>query len=74
VDDAAIFVAPFKNDVTNLANILTNFGNITGLHTNFHKSLVAPIRCNDIDLNDISSDLLATIVSFTLKYLGLPLP
>ena len=52
-DDAAIFMAPIKSDVDNLATILKGFGDVTGLCTNFHKSFVVPIRCNHIDLDHI---------------------
>jgi ketosteroid isomerase-like protein len=30
-DDAAVFVAPIKEDIMNLASILQNFGEVTGL-------------------------------------------
>jgi hypothetical protein len=43
-DDAAVFVAPIKRDIENLAVILQHFGNVTGLYTNFNKSSVVPIR------------------------------
>jgi hypothetical protein len=43
-DDAAVFVAPIKQDVHILATILQRFGNVTGLCTNFVKSSVIPIR------------------------------
>lgn len=56
-DDAAIFVAPIKEDILNLASILEGFGEVTGLCTNFHKSSVVPIRCGQIDLDAILQDL-----------------
>jgi hypothetical protein len=37
------FLWPNHAEVSNLAQILNNFGNVTGLFTNFEKSLVAPI-------------------------------
>jgi mannosylglycoprotein endo-beta-mannosidase len=52
-DDAAVFVAPIKNDVRNLACILQRFGEVIGLCTNFTKSSVAAIRCGNIVLNDV---------------------
>jgi hypothetical protein len=55
-DDAAVFVAPVKYDITFLASILVDLGKVTGLSANFHKSLVAPIRCEDIDLDERSSN------------------
>lgn len=52
-DDAAIFMAPFKEDFEVLAHILEGFGEVTGLVTNVHKSLAAPIRCSNLDLDVI---------------------
>ncbi|KAK1668555.1 hypothetical protein QYE76_056714 [Lolium multiflorum] len=72
-DDAAVFVAPFKEDIQNLANILGNFGDATGLCTNFQKSAVAPIRCEALDLDAILEDMPATRTTFPMRYLGLPL-
>jgi hypothetical protein len=72
-DDAAIFVAPIKEDIKFLVSILADFGDVTGLVTNCAKSQVAAIRCEGIDTNDILQAFLASRVSFTMKYLGLPL-
>jgi hypothetical protein len=72
-DDAAIFLAPTQDDVSTLARIMHNFGNVTGLVTNVGKSLVAPIRCNDLDLAHIIHDLPAASTTFPMKYLRLPL-
>ena len=72
-DDAAVFVAPFKSDVDNLATILRGFGDVTGLCTNFHKSSMVPIRCGNLDLGQITQGLPAVRASFPLRYLGLPL-
>jgi hypothetical protein len=72
-DDAAVFVAPIKEDIQNLAMILEKFGDVTGLCTNFQKSFVVPIRCPHIDLDDVLAGIPATRTSFPLKYLGLPL-
>jgi hypothetical protein len=72
-DDAAVFLAPIKEDIQNLASILLDFGEVTGLCTNFQKSSVVPIRCGDVDLDDILQGMPATRASFPLRYLGLPL-
>jgi hypothetical protein len=66
-------MAPNHAEVSNLAHILNNFGNVTGLFTNFEKSLVAPIRCNEVDLIHVLQHLPATTTTFPMKYLGLPL-
>jgi hypothetical protein len=72
-DDAAVFVAPFKDDVQNLASILQHFWEVTGLCTNFSKSSIVPIRCEDIDLDVVLEDIPAARATFPLRYLGLPL-
>ena len=72
-DDAAVFVAPIKRDVDNLAAILRGFGDVTGLCTNFHKSSMVPIRCGNLDLDRITHGLPAVRAAFPLRYLGLPL-
>jgi hypothetical protein len=55
-----------------LASILHYFGEVTGLCINFLKSSVAPIRCGNIDLDDILEGIPTTRASFPLQYLGLP--
>ena len=72
-DDAAIFVAPKKEDIDFLVSTLQRFGTVTGLVTNCNKSQVAPIRCEGIDLDAILHSFPATRTSFPMKYLGLPL-
>ena len=72
-DDAAIFVLPIKEDIENLTHILRNFEEVTGLCTRFQKSLVAPIRCQNINLEKILQSFPATISGFPMQYLGLPL-
>jgi hypothetical protein len=72
-DDAAVFIAPFKEDIKNFAEILGHFGLVTGLHTNFEKSSVVPIRCGGIDLDVILEGVPAARTSFPMRYLGLPL-
>ena len=72
-DDAAVFLAPIKRDIENFSAILRSFGEVTGLHTNFHKSSVVPIHCNHLDLDHILHGMPAARASFPMKYLGLPL-
>ena len=72
-DDAAVFMAPVKQDIDNFALILNHFGKVTGLCTNFQKSLVVPIRCGNVNLDETLSALPAARASFPMKYLGLPL-
>ena len=72
-DDAAVFVAPIKEDIANFALILEAFGEVTGLCTNFDKSSMVPIKCDNINLDDILESIPATRASFPFQYLGLPL-
>jgi hypothetical protein len=72
-DDAAVFVAPIKEDIQNLAAILQRFGVVTELCMNFLKSSIVPIRCGQINLDEVLEGILTTRASFPLHYLGLPL-
>jgi hypothetical protein len=72
-DDAAIFMAPIKDDINFLASTLHQFGDVTGLVTNCSKSQVAPIRCMGLDLDHILHAFPANHTNFPMKYLGLPL-
>ncbi|KAE8773690.1 hypothetical protein D1007_54030 [Hordeum vulgare] len=52
-DDDAIFVKPIKEGVQLLAATLASFGEVAGLVNNCAKSLVDPIRCDGIDLENV---------------------
>ena len=72
-DDAVIFVNPNRNDLEVVNDILDKFGQATGLKINVSKCQVAPIHCQDIDLDHILQPFEGQRVSFPLTYLGLPL-
>ena len=72
-DDVVIFLKPIADNVSTLASILADFGESTGLVTNFLKSLVVPIRCSNVDLDTVLASLPADRATFPLQYLGLPL-
>jgi mannosylglycoprotein endo-beta-mannosidase len=72
-DDAAIFIKPTRKDITNLACILQSFGEATGLRTNLQKTQLVPIRCQNVDLDCLLTDLPVARTSFPMRYLGLPL-
>lgn len=69
-DDAAIFINASKPDLDVIKGILQAFGNITGLVTNFEKSSIHPIRCENIHLQEILQHFPDTCSSFPCKYLG----
>lgn len=72
-DDAAMFISPSKAEVDAFSEILTDFGEVTGLKTNFLKSLVARILCAGLDHDDNLQGFLAVRSCFPFTYLGLPL-
>jgi hypothetical protein len=72
-DDASISVAPNKEDIQNLSSILKASREVTRLEKNFKKLLVMPIRCRNIDIDEVLSDMLVILSTFNLKYSGLPL-
>ena len=72
-DDKAIFVKPYKRDVTTLAEILAKFGDVTWLKTNVEKSSVIAIRCQGVNLDEALSNFPARRARFPTKYLRLPL-
>ena len=72
-DAAAIFINPNQNKVHAVKDILERFGNVTGLVTNFEKSSVHPIRCENIDLDHVLQPFPGARMAFPCKYLGLQL-
>jgi len=72
-DDTAIFVKPTREDILAMAELLTLFGEASGLKTNFQKSKIIPIRCEGLNLNEIIAGSPTEISCFPNKYLGLPL-
>jgi hypothetical protein len=72
-DDAAVFVQPTKEDVATVAETLELFGQVSGLLTNRSKCAVYPIRCDNINLEEVMEGFQCPIQSFPCNYLGLPL-
>jgi len=72
-DDAVIFIKPAGRDISNLALVLKNFGEVTGLTTNLLKTSVTPTSCEGMNLDDILAGFPVVRTSFPTKYLGLPL-
>jgi hypothetical protein len=72
-DNAVIFMVSKKDDLEMLSRILQDFGEVTGLVTNVNKSMVVPIRCSEINIEDVLHGFPAMRSSFPIRYLGLPL-
>lgn len=56
-----------------ISSILDCFGKASGLVTNMTKTEIFPVRCADVDLQEILNDFPAKLACFPGKYLGLPL-
>jgi hypothetical protein len=72
-DDAVVFINPVKEDVDVLMEIMHKFREATGLGINVHKSSVVPIRCSQIDLDDVLQNFGGARTTFPISYLGLPI-
>jgi hypothetical protein len=67
-DDAALFIRPTVQDVTNTQQILAAFGAATGLNTNMQKS--APYM---IHIEPMTTIFQGVVPQLPTKYSGLPL-
>jgi hypothetical protein len=72
-DDDVVFLNPVKADVDMLKAIMEWFGDANGLKINVSKSTVAPIRCSQVDLDEILQNFGGPRVSLPISYLGLPI-
>ena len=72
-DDAAIFINPTRDDLQAVKQILNVFGAATGLTTNFEKSSIHPIHCENVDLPNILQPFSGYCKTFPCRYLGLQL-
>jgi hypothetical protein len=72
-DDVVIVINPIKQDVDMVIQIMQRFGDATGMRINLQKSVVATIRCNDLDLDNILASFPGQRVDFPITYLGIPL-
>lgn len=64
---------PTREDIDNTKKLLICFGEVMGLSTNLQKTSVAAISCNNIDLNNLLTNLPVARTGFPMQYLGLPL-
>jgi hypothetical protein len=60
-------------DIRLITDLLKLFGEASGLHTNFQKSSVVPIRCDSPIVEAAKDFLPCKFVEFPCRYLGLPL-
>ena len=72
-DDAILFIRPSIQEARAVKEILSIFGQTTGLHTNLAKCSVTTIYGGEDVLPEIVSILGCQVQTFPIKYLGLPL-
>jgi hypothetical protein len=63
---------PTKQDVDNTVAIMTRFGKATGLCMNMNKSAVLPIRCGQLNIEEVLQNFAGERTSFPMDYMGLP--
>ena len=73
VDDMTIFINRVKEDLEAIKIILQAFGSSLGLHINLQNSSIHPIRCEDVDLEQVLSSFDGVRSTFPCRYLGLQL-
>lgn len=72
-DDVVLFTSPDDRDIDLIVAILDKFGEATGLRANLAKSSMIPIRCSELQVQEISQTASYVITLFPSRYLGLPL-
>lgn len=72
-DDIVLFISPQVQDLVTTKELLSFFGDCSGLRTNFAKSLIAPIACSEEQVNRARELFQAQVSDFPIQYLGLPL-
>jgi hypothetical protein len=69
-DDVVVFVKPIREELHVVAEFLELFGKVSGLVTNREKCAVYPIRCEDINLNEVMEGFPYKVQCFPCNYLG----
>jgi hypothetical protein len=72
-DDAAIFLNPIEAEVKSVFEILSFFGRTSGLKINLSKCTIFPIRCDQLNQNQLAGNSGCRIGTLPCTYLGLPL-
>jgi hypothetical protein len=73
VDDLILFPSPVESNLQIAKRILAMFEKASELSYNLSKCQIAPIRCDDEQVQMVNDAFPCPIASFRVKYLGLPL-
>jgi hypothetical protein len=72
-DDLIMFITPVAFDISLTSGILELFEGASGLRCNLSKCQIAPIRCDETQVNLATSYFPCAVVEFPIRYLGIPL-
>jgi hypothetical protein len=72
-DDVVLFVRPTPSDLVAVGDILSVFGNASGLKVNFAKSSATVIRGGELEEQRTADILNCPMKQFPIRYLGLQL-
>ena len=72
-DDVVLLIKPIPEEAEAALQLLRVFGEASGLRCNLAKSSASPIRCEGLDLRQVTTILSCPIKPFPIQYLGLPL-
>jgi hypothetical protein len=72
-DDVILFLSPAAQDLQTARGIFTIFEGPSRLGCNLNKCKLAPIRCNEDQLQLVVSLFRCPVADFSLMYLGIPL-
>lgn len=72
-DDVILFIRPTAQEARAVKEILTIFGDTTGIRTNLSKCSITPIFGGEEALEEIVQILGCQVQQFPVRYLGIPL-
>ena len=72
-DDVVTFLRPLERDLRVVAQLLDDFGLVSGLRANLEKCSAHLIRCGEAEAALVARELHCPLLPFPLRYLGLPL-
>jgi hypothetical protein len=71
VDDVVVFINLLKAEVDFIMGIMKRFWDATGLWISTSKSSMAPIRCSEVNFDEVLQNFDGDRVSFPITYLDL---
>lgn len=73
VDDMVLFIKPNEEEMQLTRNVLSKFGEASGLHTNMQESCAIPVQCDQYQVQAMEQSLPYVHVEFPCIYLDLPI-